>query len=51
MLTILVVLLIAAVVFGGVGHSYSWAPYYSWSPLGVILVVIFVLWLLGQLAF
>jgi hypothetical protein len=48
MLTIiLVVLLVLAVVGGGLGHS-RWG-YAGWSPLGVILALFLVLWLTGNL--
>lgn len=48
MLTILVILLILAVLGGGFGYSRGWG-YYGWSPLGLILLIILVLWLTGNL--
>ncbi len=45
--TILIVLLVLALVAGGMGHS-RWG-YAGWSPLGVILAVFVVLWLTGNL--
>ncbi|MES1204577.1 MAG: DUF3309 family protein [Pseudomonadota bacterium] len=47
MLTLLIVLLVVAVLFGGVGHS-RWG-YRGWSPLGVLLVLFLVLWLTGNI--
>ncbi len=47
MLTLLIVLLIISAVFGGWGHS-RWG-YTGWSPLGIILAVIVVLYLTGNL--
>jgi hypothetical protein len=45
MLTILVILLILAAIGGGIGHSrYGYA---GWSPAGVILLVVLILWLTG----
>ena len=47
MLTLLVVLLIVAVAFGGWGHSRYGVT--GWSPLGIVLVVLLVLWATGGL--
>lgn len=47
LLTILVVLLIVALVGGGLGHSRFGAA--GWSPVGLILLVAVVLLLTGQL--
>jgi hypothetical protein len=48
MLTLLIVLLVLSAVFGGWGHTRSWG-YRGWSPLGIILVLLLVLWLTGNL--
>lgn len=45
--TILIVLLIVALFGGGFGHPRF--GYAGWSPAGVILLVLVVLWLLGRL--
>ena len=46
MLTILFILLVLALVGGGVGHSrYGYA---GWSPAGIIIVVLLVLFLTGN---
>jgi len=47
MLTLLVVLLIISAVFGGWGHSRF--GYTGWSPLGIVLVVLVILWATGNL--
>jgi hypothetical protein len=47
MLTLLIVLLLLAAVFGGWGHSRF--GYTGWSPLGIVLVIFLVLWLTGNL--
>jgi hypothetical protein len=50
LLTLLIILLILAVLFGAVGPS--WQPglgMYSWSPVAVVLVILLVLLLLGRL--
>lgn len=48
MLTIiLIVLLVAALAGGGIGHSRF--GYAGWSPAGIILLIIIVLWLTGGL--
>lgn len=46
MLTLLLVILLLALVFGGVGHSRF--GYVGWSPAGVLLVVVLVLFLSGH---
>jgi hypothetical protein len=43
--TLLIVLLICALLFGGLGGR---GPY-GWSPAGVLLVILLVLWLTGRL--
>lgn len=47
-LLVLVVLLIIALCFGGFGPGRNWGGY-GWSPAGVVLLVLFVLWLTGNL--
>jgi len=47
MITILIVVLVVALIFGGVGHS-SFGPY-GWSPAAVILAVLLLLWFTGRL--
>jgi hypothetical protein len=50
LLTLLIILLILAVLFGAAGPS--WQPglgMYSWSPVAVVLVILLVLLLLGRL--
>jgi len=45
MLTILVILLVLALLGGGVGHSrYGYA---GWSPAGIILVVLLLMFFTG----
>jgi hypothetical protein len=46
MLTLLLLILVLAVVFGGIGHSRF--GYAGWSPAGVLLVVVLVLFLSGH---
>lgn len=46
-LTILLVLLICSLLFGGWGATRPDWGYWGWSPLGFILVLLLVLWLLG----
>jgi hypothetical protein len=48
LLTLLVVLLVVSVLVGGWGHTRDWGVY-GWSPLGIVLVVLVVLWLTGSL--
>ena len=45
MLTILFIVLLLALVFGGIGHSRF--GYAGWSPAGLILVVLLVMLLTG----
>ena len=47
MLTLLIILLVLSAVFGGWGHR-RWG-YTGWSPLGIIVVLLLVLWLTGNL--
>ena len=47
MLTILVVLLLIALIGGGIGQSrYGYA---GWSPAGLIVLVLLIMWLTGNL--
>ena len=45
MLTILVILLLVALLGGGLGHSRF--GYAGWSPAGIILVILLVMFLTG----
>jgi hypothetical protein len=47
MLTLLIVLLVVSALFGGWGHSRF--GYTGWSPLGIIVVVLVILWATGSL--
>ncbi len=49
MLTLLIVLLVLALVGGGVGHSRL--GYAGWSPAGAVLLVLLVLVLTGRINF
>ncbi len=46
MLTILFVLLVLALVGGGVGHSRF--GYAGWSPAGIVILVLLVLYFTGN---
>ena len=48
LLTLLVVLLVIAVLFGGYGTRRDWG-YYGWSPTGLIVLILLVLLLTGNL--
>jgi hypothetical protein len=49
MMTLLIILLVFALIGGGVGHSrFGFA---GWSPAGAILLVVLVLFLTGRLNF
>jgi hypothetical protein len=50
LLTILVVLLLLALLGGGLGSSRGWG-YYGWSPLGLLIVIVVILALTGNLSF
>jgi len=45
MLTILVILLVLALLGGGIGHSRY--GYSGWSPAGIILVVLLIMFFTG----
>lgn len=47
MLTVLIILILAALLFGGWGSSrYGYA---GWSPLAVVILVLIILYLTGYL--
>ena len=48
MLTLLLVILVVAVLFGGLGQQRGWGTY-GWSPAGIILLVLVVMFLTGRL--
>ena len=49
LLMLLLILLLCAALFGGYGTSRrDWSPYWSWSPVGLIVVVLLVLIVLGK---
>jgi Protein of unknown function (DUF3309) len=47
LLTVLLVVLVLSLIGGGYGHSR--VGYVGWSPAGIILVVLLVLFLTGRL--
>ena len=49
MLIILLVLLVLALAGGGYGHSR--VGYVGWSPAGIILVLVLILFFMGRLHF
>jgi hypothetical protein len=49
-LTLLLILLVVAILFGGLGTSRGWG-YYGWSPVGLLVLIILVLALTGNLSF
>jgi hypothetical protein len=55
MLTLLIALIVLLILFGGLGYGYRdrWGGYYTGgtSPLGLIVVVLLVLWILGAIRF
>jgi hypothetical protein len=46
---LLIVLLIVAAVFGSWGRGQPWGGPFAWSPLGLVLVILLILWLTGNL--
>ena len=45
--TLLIILLVVAVAGGGwTSSTYGWA---GWSPAGLIVVILLILWLMGRL--
>jgi hypothetical protein len=49
MITLLVIILILFLLFGGYGTRAGWGVY-GWSPLALIIVIILVLYLTGNLS-
>lgn len=51
LLTILLIFLVFAILVGGYGHAYhrDTYGYWGWSPLGLIVVALLVLWIAGRL--
>jgi hypothetical protein len=49
MLSLLIVLLVIAAIFGVFGYGQPWGGARSWSPLGIVLVILLILWLTGNL--
>ncbi len=51
MLWFIIVIVVLLLLFGGVGYGYrdSWGNYYGGgiSLIGLILIVLFVIWLIG----
>jgi hypothetical protein len=47
LLMILILLLIGSFIFGGIGHSHF--GYAGWSPVGIILIILAVLFFTGHL--
>ena len=48
LLTLLIILLVIAALFGGWGTSRGWG-YYGWSPVGLIVLLLIILLLTGNL--
>lgn len=49
LLMLLLVLLVVAAVFGSWGGAQPWGGPLTWSPLGLVLLVLLILWLTGNL--
>jgi hypothetical protein len=49
LVTLLIILLVIAVLFGGFGSTRGWG-YYGWSPVGIIVLILVILLLTGNLA-
>jgi hypothetical protein len=47
-LTILVILLLIALLGGGFGSTRGWGVY-GWSPLGLLILIILILFITGNL--
>ena len=47
LLTILLIVLVCAILFGGWGHNQGWGPV-GWSPVGLVVVVLLALVLTGR---
>lgn len=50
-MTLILLIVILLLLFGGGGYYYAprYGPY-SWGPLGLILVILLILWIVGYLA-
>jgi hypothetical protein len=48
LLTLLIILLIVAALFGGYGTRRNWG-YYGWSPVGLVVLLLLLLLLTGNL--
>lgn len=52
LITLLIVLAVLALLFGGYNHTRGdagYGPYWGWGPVGLILVIILVLFLVGAI--
>jgi hypothetical protein len=49
-LTLLLILLVLAILFGGFGAQRGWG-YYGWSPVGLLILIVLILALTGNLRF
>lgn len=49
LLTILLIVLLCAVLFGGYGHGQGWGHATNWSPVGLVVVILLVLVLTGRI--
>ncbi len=47
---LLILILALLIAFGGGGWGYSRYGYASWSPAGIIIAVLLLLWLTGNFA-
>jgi len=47
-ITLLLVLAVLAILFGGFGTSRGWG-YYGWSPVGLLILIVLILALTGNL--
>ena len=48
LVTLLIILLVIAVLFGGYGSNRGWG-YYGWSPVGLLVLILLILLLTGNL--
>jgi hypothetical protein len=48
-LELLVVLLLISAIFGAWGHRNPTVGPIGWSPLGIVLIILLILWLTGGL--
>jgi hypothetical protein len=49
MLTLLLLLFVVALLFGGYGTTRPGWGYYGWSPAGILLVIIILVLVMGRL--